>query len=96
MGVHYDDTYAPVANSKSIKLLLAIAVTLGLHLRSVDFKTAFLHAKRGKDSKKVYFQPPKGAGCPPGKVWLVLERPDYLTYLTLNKDFSRPIIMMDL
>ena len=72
-GVHYDDTFAPVACSTTIKLLLAIATTLGLRLRSVDFKSAFLHAVRGKDQKNIYMRPPPGAGCPPGKVWLILK-----------------------
>ena len=62
-----------MANTNTIKLLLAIAVTLGLHLRSIDFKTAFLHAVRGDDHKKVYLKPPKGAGCPDDKVWEILR-----------------------
>ena len=72
-GVHFDDTFAPTANSKSIKLLLAIAVTLGLHLRGADFKTAFLNAVRGEDDKKIYFRPPKGVTIGKGKVWLLLK-----------------------
>lgn len=71
--VHYDDTYSPVANATSIKMLLAIAVSLKLHLRQVDFKSAFLHAKRDKTMKKIYMRPPPGVDCPPGKVWLILR-----------------------
>ena len=72
-GIHYDDTFAPVVNTNTIKLLLAIAVTLGLHLRSIDFKTAFLHTVREDEYKKVYLKPPKGAGCPDDKVWEILR-----------------------
>lgn len=59
-GSHYDKTFAPVAQAVTIRLLLAIACSRDLHIRSVDFVTAFLHAKRLKTDKPVYVWPPKG------------------------------------
>jgi hypothetical protein len=43
-GVNYDDTYAPVAQHKSIRLLLSIVTELDLELKQIDFTTAFLNA----------------------------------------------------
>ena len=71
-GIHYDpNTFAPVASATTIRLVLAIAATLGLHLRDIDFKTAYLNAKRNNDDKPIYMRPPEGSRVRPGYVWLV-------------------------
>ena len=70
-GIYFDKTFSPVAQVTTVKLLLAIAAKRGLHLRVIDFKTAFLNALRKLTNKTVYFKPPPGAPCPPGCVWLL-------------------------
>ena len=74
-GVHYKETWSPVASSTTIRLVLAIAATLGLRLRDIDFKSAYLNARRKENDKPVYMHPPKGAaeilGIPDNYVWLI-------------------------
>ena len=59
-GVDYTETYSPVAGAATIRLILALATSMNLHLRGADIKTAFLYAEQ---IRKVYFKPPKGADC---------------------------------
>ena len=67
-GVDYAETYSPVAVASTIRLLLAISASMGLHLRGADVKTAFLYAEQ---VRPVYFKPPKGADCEEDEVWLL-------------------------
>ena len=39
------DTYSPVARIATIRVLLALAVSYGLHVHQIDVKTAFLYGK---------------------------------------------------
>ena len=89
-GIDYDKTFSPVAQATTIRLLLAIAVSRGLHLRSADFVTAFLHAKRQHGDKTVYVWPPEGStDYKRGLVWLLrkaiygLKDSPYLFHRTL-------------
>ena len=59
-GVDYTETYSPVAGAATIRLILALATSMNLHLRGADIKTAFLYAEQ---IRKVYCKPPKGADC---------------------------------
>ena len=42
-GVDYDETFAPVARTESIRILLALACHLKFKLYQMDVKTAFLN-----------------------------------------------------
>ena len=91
-GVDYDKTFSPVAQATTIRLLLAITCSRGLYLRSVDFVTAFLHAKRQEGDKVVYVWPPEGSpDYKRGLVWLLqkaiygLKDSPYLFHRTLVK-----------
>ena len=44
-GRDYNLTFAPVAHAASIRMVLALAVRLGLILRQFDVKTAFLYGE---------------------------------------------------
>ena len=44
-GFDYEETFAPVANQASVKILMTVAATLDLELIQYDIKTAFLHGK---------------------------------------------------
>ena len=65
---HYRSMYSPVACAATIRFLLAVAVTFGLHLRVADVKTAFLYAKM-PDGRNVYVKPPPGSDCGEDEVW---------------------------
>lgn len=56
-GVHYDETYAPVASWKSIRLLLTLVARHGWHSRQLDYVLAFPQAPV---EKTLYMQIPKG------------------------------------
>ena len=74
-GRDYTLTFAPVAHAASIRMVLALAVSLRLHLRQFDIKTAFLYGELPK-SQTVYLLPPKGVTVPPHHV-LALQRSMY-------------------
>ena len=56
-GVDYDETFAPIARMKSIRILLALACHLKFKLYQMDVKIAFLNGFLKED---VYVTQPKG------------------------------------
>jgi hypothetical protein len=56
-GVHYDESYAPVASWNSIRLLLAMAATHGWHTIQLDFVAAFPQAPV---ERELYMEVPRG------------------------------------
>ena len=56
-GIDYDETLAPIARMKSIRILLALACHLKFKLYQIDVKTAFLNRLFKED---VYMAQPKG------------------------------------
>lgn len=56
-GEDYDEIFAPVARSTTIRLLLSMAGKLRLHLKQFDVTTAFLN---GTLSEEIYMKPPPG------------------------------------
>lgn len=58
-GIHYTETYAPVVNLRTIRVLLALAAFLDLEVHQMDVKTAFLNATL-PESERVLMQIPKG------------------------------------
>ena len=70
-GINYDETYAPVAQHKSIKLLMALVNELDLELKQIDFVTAFLNAKL---DHQIYMEQPEGMSTRnDGRVLLLLR-----------------------
>ena len=67
-GVDYDKTFAPVASSQSVRLLLALSQILGLQLYQYDVTCAFLNGKL-PNTETVYMRSPSGSGEPNGSVW---------------------------
>jgi hypothetical protein len=65
-GIDYYETFAPVAKSKSIKLLLLDAAINDKELKQFDVETAFLNAKL---TETIYIELPDGCGKLSGKIW---------------------------
>lgn len=63
-GVDVFDTFAPVTNWMTIRLLLTLSMILGLASRQVDYTAAFIHAPIEED---VFVEMPRGF-TEPGKV----------------------------
>jgi hypothetical protein len=42
-GIHYEETFAPVARSEAIGILLAFSMAKGFKLYQMDVKSAFLN-----------------------------------------------------
>lgn len=71
LGEDYDETYASVARLESVRLVCAIAASLGLRLWQVDFVSAFLNSD---NSYEVYMEQPPGFEEGGGDdVWLLLK-----------------------
>ena len=56
-GIHYDQTYSPVASWKSIRLLLMMIAKNKWHSRQIDYVLAFPQAPV---EKEIYMEIPKG------------------------------------
>lgn len=56
-GIDFHDVFAHVARLDSIRLILAIAVKQGFHIRSLDVTTAFL---QGELKEELYIEIPEG------------------------------------
>jgi len=56
-GIYYDETFAPMARFKAVRLLLAFACMSGFKLFQMDVKNAFLN---GFINKEVYVSQPLG------------------------------------
>jgi histone deacetylase 1/2 len=60
-GIDYTDKYAPVVSWRSVRMMLCLAASQGLHTRQVDFSNAFVQADLRED---VYISLPPGYGPP--------------------------------
>jgi hypothetical protein len=56
-GIDYEETFAPVARLKAIRILLAFSVAKGFKLHQMDVKSAFLN---GVLEEEVYVRQPPG------------------------------------
>lgn len=56
-GFDYTETYAPVAKLVTLKILLAIANRMDMHIHQMDVKSAFLN---GELAEEIYMELPEG------------------------------------
>ena len=56
-GIDYDETFSPVAMTKSIQILLVIAAHYDYEICNMDVKTAFLN---GNMTEELYMTQPEG------------------------------------
>ena len=76
-GIHYDQSYAPVAHWRSIRLLLILIAQLGWHSKQLDYVLAYPQAPVARE---IYMRIPKGfeiKGANPDKYVLKLHRNVY-------------------
>ena len=98
-GVDFDESFAPVARLKPIRILMSIACTINFKLYQMDVKCAFLN---GYLNKEVFVEQPKGFEDPhfPDHVlrlkkalYGLKQAPkawyDQLTHYLLNREFKR-------
>ncbi|KAK1610097.1 hypothetical protein QYE76_033770 [Lolium multiflorum] len=69
-GLDYEDTFSPVVNPTTIRLLLSLAITHGWSLRQLDIQNAFLN---GVLEEEVFMRQPPGFEDP--------DRPHHLCHL---------------
>ena len=60
-GEDFFDTYSPVARIATIRVLLALAASYGLHVQQMDVKTAFLYEEL---EEEIYMEQPDGFVVP--------------------------------
>ena len=60
-GEDFFDTYSPIAQIATIRVLLALAASYGLHVHQMDVKTAFLY---GELEEEIYIEQPDGFVVP--------------------------------
>ena len=58
-GLDYDETFAPVTRYDSLRLIIALALHLGLDMSQADIKSAFLNRDLNEE---VWMMPPPGIG----------------------------------
>jgi hypothetical protein len=56
-GIDYQETFSPVVNMNSVRMVLAISLQLDLELSQMDVCTAYLH---GELDEEIYMRPPPG------------------------------------
>lgn len=64
-GIDFDDTFAPVAQSKSLRILLALAAQFNLNIHQWDVVSAFLNGSIDRD---LYMEQPVGYDDGSGRV----------------------------
>ncbi|KAH9098424.1 hypothetical protein Ae201684P_017636 [Aphanomyces euteiches] len=67
-GLDYDETYAPVIRSDSLRMILAIITATGMKCRQGDATNAYIHAK---NDRELYMTLPDGFEAN-GKSWRIL------------------------
>ena len=67
-GEHYWDTYSPVVQWLTVRLMLTLSAILGLKSRSIDFTLAYTQADLDVD---IYIEIPAGFVAPEGGDWVL-------------------------
>lgn len=65
LGINYSDVFAPTLKSKSVRMLIVIAVQKKWHMRQIDFCSAFLNAPL---TEEIFMYQPPGFNDGSGRV----------------------------
>jgi len=79
-GLHYEETYAPVAQWATIRFFMTMAIISKWHTRQLDFVLAYTQADIERD---LYMKLPPGFTIP-GKLLTEQERKEYILKLEKN------------
>ena len=60
-GIDYDETYSPVVDATTLRFLVSLTITKGLHMRLMDVVTAYLY---GSLDAEIYMKVPDGLKLP--------------------------------
>jgi len=63
-GIHYEETFAPVAKFTTIRTLLTLSCENDWEIEGIDVKTAFLN---GTSEETIYMEVPEGVAIPTNK-----------------------------
>ena len=63
-GIDYDETFAPVARLKTLRMLMSIVCSKDLEMENMDVDTAFLYGEKEPDEPEVYVSIPAGFPIP--------------------------------
>lgn len=69
-GIDFQKTFSSTIQMRTFRLIVAIAVNMGLKLTQYDISNAFLNGKLEED---VYMETPPGYEDPDGKIWKLLK-----------------------
>ncbi|KAE8186284.1 hypothetical protein CF335_g7486, partial [Tilletia laevis] len=69
-GIDYDETFAPVARLSALRMMVTLAIQLGLRLHGMDVKTAYLNGELDVD---IYMKQPPGYDDGTGRVCRLLR-----------------------
>jgi Reverse transcriptase (RNA-dependent DNA polymerase) len=69
-GVDFQDSYSPVINNPTFRLILLLQLIFGLRSRLLDIEVAFLH---GELDEEIYMYCPPGFEHEPDEVLLLLK-----------------------
>jgi hypothetical protein len=59
-GVHFEETYSPVARMTTVRMLLSIAAAQGQPVEQMDFSNAYLNAEIGDSQEPIFMHQPPG------------------------------------
>ncbi|KAE8212989.1 hypothetical protein CF319_g9212, partial [Tilletia indica] len=69
-GIDYDETFAPVARLSALRMIVTLAIQLGLRLHGMDVKTAYLNGELDVD---IFMKQPPGYDDGTGRVCRLLR-----------------------
>ena len=91
LGIDFNEMYSPTVSYQALRVIIAIACSLGLQLHQMDMKTAFLNGIIDKElyieqpeQFKEHSKPRKYFVCQLNKELYGLKQAGRLWYLTLH------------
>ncbi|KAL0458385.1 UNVERIFIED_CONTAM: Retrovirus-related Pol polyprotein from transposon TNT 1-94 [Sesamum latifolium] len=90
-GIHYFDTYSPVAELTTIQVLIVLASVYSLPIHQMDVKIAFLY---GELEEKTYMDQPKGFVAHGSCIEIITETKSFLKNKFEMKDMGEAGVIL--